>query len=44
MVVESNDPGGSLITARLAQDYDRRVFALAPSWGAEAMKGNARLI
>ena len=44
VVVESNDPGGSLITARLAQDYDRRVFALAPSWGAEAMKGNARLI
>ena len=44
VVVESNDPGGSLITARLAQDYDRRVFALAPSWGAESMKGNARLI
>lgn len=44
VVVESNDPGGSLITARLAQDYDRRVFALAPSLGAEAMKGNARLI
>ena len=44
VVVESNDPGGSLITARLAQDYDRRVFALAPSWGSDAMKGNARLI
>ena len=44
VVVESNDPGGSLITARLAQDYDRRVFALSPSWCAEGMKGNARLI
>lgn len=43
-VVESNDPGGSLITARLAQDYDRRVFALSPAWCAEGMKGNARLI
>lgn len=44
VVVESNDPGGSLITARLAQDYDRRVFALTPSWGSDSMKGNARLI
>ena len=43
-VVESNDPGGSLITARLAQDYDRRVFALSPAWCAAGMKGNARLI
>ena len=44
VVVESGDPGGSLITARLAQDYDRRVFALSPTWCADAMKGNARLI
>jgi len=44
VVVESGDPGGSLITARLAQDYDRRVFALSPTWCAEAMGGNARLI
>ena len=44
VVVESGDPGGSLITARLAQDYDRMVFALSPTWCAEAMKGNARLI
>ncbi len=44
VVVESGDPGGSLITARLAQDYDRRVFALAPAWCSEAMRGNARLI
>ncbi len=44
VVVESNDPGGSLITARLAQDYDRRVFALSPVWCSEGMKGNARLI
>jgi len=44
VVVESNDPGGSLITARLAQDYDRSVFALSPAWCAEGMKGNARLI
>lgn len=44
VVVESGDPGGSLITARLAQDYDRRVFALSPTWCAEAMNGNARLI
>ena len=35
---------GQLITARLAQDYDRRVFALSPTWCAEAMGGNARLI
>lgn len=44
VVVESGDPGGSLITARLAQDYDRRVFALSPTWCTEAMRGNARLI
>ena len=44
VVVESGDPGGSLITARLAQDYNRRVFALSPTWCAEAMRGNARLI
>lgn len=44
VVVESGDPGGSLITARLAQDYDRRVFALSPAWCSVAMKGNARLI
>jgi DNA processing protein len=44
VVVESGDPGGSLITARLAQDYDRLVFALSPTWCAQAMKGNARLI
>ena len=44
VVVESDDPGGSLITARLGQDYDRRVFALAPAWCAQGMKGNARLI
>lgn len=44
VVVESNDPGGSLITARLGQDYDRRVFALSPSWCSDGMKGNARLL
>ena len=44
VVVESGDPGGSMITARLAQDYNRRVFALSPTWCAEAMRGNARLI
>ena len=44
VVVESNKPGGSLITARLGQDYDRRVFALSPSWGSDGMKGNAHLI
>lgn len=44
VVVESGDPGGSLITARLGQDYDRRVFAMSPTWCAEAMRGNARLI
>lgn len=44
VVVESGDPGGSMITARLGQDYDRRVFALAPTWSATGMKGNARLI
>lgn len=44
VVVESGDPGGSLITARLARDYDREVFALSPTWCADAMKGNARLI
>jgi len=44
VVVESNDPGGSLITARLGQDYDRQVFALAPSWCSQGMKGNARLV
>ena len=44
VVVESNKPGGSLITACLGQDYDRRVFALSPSWGSDGMKGNAHLI
>lgn len=44
VVVESGDPGGSLITARLAQDYNRRVFALSPTWCAAAMRGNANLI
>lgn len=44
VVVESGDPGGSLITARLAQDHDRRVFALAPTWCSESMRGNANLI
>ena len=44
VVAESGDPGGSLITARLGQDYDRRVFAMSPTWCAEAMRGNARLI
>ncbi len=44
VVVESGDPGGSMITARLARDYDRDVFALSPTWCADAMKGNARLI
>ena len=44
VVVESGDPGGSLITARLGQDYNRRVFALSPTWCAEGMRGNARLI
>ena len=44
VVVESGDPGGSLITARLAQDHDRRVFALSPTWCTDAMRGNARLI
>jgi predicted Rossmann fold nucleotide-binding protein DprA/Smf involved in DNA uptake len=28
----------------LAQDYDRRVFALSPTWCSEAMRGNASLI
>ena len=44
VVVESDDTGGSLITARLGQDYDRRVFALSPSWCSDGMKGNARLL
>ena len=44
VVVESGHPGGSLITGRLAQDYDRRVFALSPTWCSNAMRGNALLI
>ena len=44
IVVESAEKGGSLITAHIAQSYDRDVFALPGRVGDEYSKGCNRLI
>lgn len=44
VVVESAEKGGSLITAHIAQSYDRDVFALPGRVGDEYSKGCNRLI
>lgn len=44
LVVESKAKGGSLITARLAADYGREVFAVPGRWGDELSAGCNNLI
>lgn len=44
IVVESAAKGGSLITARIAQDYNRSVFAFPGAVGAKASEGCNSLI
>lgn len=44
VVVESKVKGGSLITARLAADYGREVFAVPGRWGDELSLGCNALI
>ena len=44
MVVESAESGGSLITANLANDYDREVFAYPGNANAQQSKGCNNLI
>lgn len=44
VVVESKDKGGSLITAQMAQDYNRDVFALPGRHNDETAAGCNRLI
>ena len=44
VVVESKDKGGSLITAQMAQDYSRDVFALPGRYNDETAAGCNRLI
>lgn len=44
IVVESAEKGGSLITANIAQSYDRDVFAVPGRLGDEFSKGCNRLI
>ena len=44
ILVESAAKGGGLITARIAQDYDRHVFAFPGAVGAKASEGCNHLI
>lgn len=44
VIVESADHGGSLVTARIAQSYDRDVFAVPGRTGDEFSKGTNRII
>lgn len=44
VVVESKARGGSLITAQMAQDYDRDVFALPGRYNDECSEGCNRII
>lgn len=44
IVVEAAEKGGALITANLANDYDREVFAVPGSWNQAYSKGCNKLI
>ena len=39
LVVESKEKGGALITAQIAQSYDREVMAVSGRWGDPCSKG-----
>lgn len=44
IVIEAAEKGGALITANLANDYDREVFAVPGSWQQPYSKGCNKLI
>ena len=44
IVVEAAEKGGALITANLANDYDREVFAVPGNWGQTYSRGCNKLI
>ena len=44
VVVEAAEKGGALITANLANDYDREVFAVPGGWGQPYSQGCNKLI
>jgi len=44
IVIEAAEKGGALITANLANDYDREVFAVPGNWGQPYSQGCNKLI
>lgn len=44
IVIEAAEKGGALITANLANDYDREVFAVPGNWGQPYSQGCNKLV